>query len=434
MNAAFNPKATQSMMSHADGGAPAAPSEEAPTGGGGAAADEAALLVNNASIPSAVSRERRRTAADKAQRLISDVCGDMPDAARIIGCGKIRHQAAGVVVKQAPEGYAFASGVTTCGSLWGCISCSYKIRAKRAADIAAAIRAQIGRGGGVLFATLTISHRNGELLEDLWDLIGDGWSYMTSGAAWQDFKATYGLVGFVRSVEVTHGVNGWHPHIHVVFFLDQPLTQFSDEEKFFGFRRFIRDRWIHRFARKHGRDVSQEIGVRVDPVKSDDATTVGMYTTKVGYELAMADTKIGRTEGQRHPFAIAKDAADTGDMADVRLLREWIRQSKGRKCITWSTGLREDLLGGHERTDEELAAEETEGEAKALVHADVWRQIIARRDAARSRFLLAFENGGDHTSAAAFLAGIGIRVELDQQGSLPLLRPPNNNQQVKGNT
>lgn len=258
---------------------------------------------------------------------------------------------------------------------------------------------------------------------------------MTSGNAWQNFKADYGLYGFIRSVEGTHGGNGWHPHIHVLFFLDKPLTQFSDEEKFFGFRRFVRARWIHRFAKKHGRDVSQEIGVRIDPVKPDDATTVGMYCTKVGYELAMADTKIGRSEGQRHPFAIAKDVADNGDVADVNLLREWVRESKGRKCITWSVGLRESLIGGEDKTDEELAAEETEGETRAVVHADIWRRIISRRDAARSRFLMSFENGGNHHAALKFLAGLGIRVELDQQGSLPLLRPPNKpNHQLKGNT
>lgn len=433
MSAAFNQTTPTSLMSNADGGAPAAPSEEAPSGGGGAAADDQALLVNNASIPSAVSRERRRTAADRAQRLIGDVCGDMPDAARIISCGKTRHQAAGVVVKQAPEGYAFASGVTTCGSVWGCINCSYKIRAKRAAEITLAIQHHHQTGGGVLFATLTISHKTGERLEDLWDLIGDGWSHMTSGTAWQTFKHEHGLVGFIRSIEATHGRNGWHPHIHALLFLEQPLNQFNDEDRFFEVKRFIRQRWIQRFARKHNRDVSQEIGVTVEPVKPDDATTVGMYTTKVGYELAMADTKVGRAEGQRHPFAIAKDAADNGDMADVALLREWIRESKGRKCITWSVGLRDLLALAHERTDEELAGEETEGESKAVIHPDVWRQIVARRDAARSRFLMAFENGGNHRTAVNFLASIGITVELDQHGSLPLLRPPSNNQQ-KGTT
>ena len=52
-------------------------------------------------------------------------------------------------------------------------------------------------------------------------------------------------------------------------------------------------------ADKHGRTMSEEFGIRVDPVKADEADGSGQYLTKVGYELAMADIKIGRDEGHR---------------------------------------------------------------------------------------------------------------------------------------
>ncbi len=74
----------------------------------------------------------------------------------------------------------------------------------------------------------------------------------------------------------------------------------------------FQERWIHRFSSKWGRDVSQEFGLDTIPVKPDGTKCVGRYVSKVGYELALADNKLGRSECQRHPVAIAYGAAETG--------------------------------------------------------------------------------------------------------------------------
>ena len=50
----------------------------------------------------------------------------------------------------------------------------------------------------------------------------------------------------------------------------------------------------------------------------------------------MADTKIGRDDGHRTPFAIMHDAAETGDMADIALMREWVTASYRKHSISWS--------------------------------------------------------------------------------------------------
>ena len=348
----------------------------------------------------------------------------MPEAARIIQCGRAIRSRLGVVVKQSNDGYVYASGLVTCASIWACLACSYKIRSKRARQVAFAVAAHLAAGGGVLFGTFTMSHERGERLDLVWTVLSDGWAFMTAGRQWVDFRADFGLVGTIKTVEVTHGVSGWHPHLHVLFFVDAPMNDFDREDDYREFRRRIRERWIRRLSKKHGRNVSEEFGTRFDPVKADESDKIGIYCTKVGYELAMADSKIGRSEGQRHPFAIAHDAANNGDKADVMLLREWIASSKGKRSIQWSgEQIKAYAKGEIERSDQDLAEEEQIGDTSLLVvDPHLWRRVIGHSINARTDFLQVFENGGDTFDALYFLAELGITAEISEDGPLATMR------------
>ncbi len=410
-----------------DGGAPAASSEEAQAGGGGVAADERRpLVISRSTLPATPSdaRRQRRRASARAQKLIAQQCSDLEAAARIVQCGRVVRSRSGVVVKRTADGYVYGSGLVTCGSPWSCLSCSYKVRSKRARQVATAVAAHVALGGGVLFGTFTMSHERGEPLDRTWSILSDGWKYMTSGRQWVEFKETFGLVGTIKTVEVTHGLNGWHPHLHVLFFVDAPMNDFDREHDYRQFRASLRERWIRRFAMKHKRDVSQEFGTRFDPVKADESDKIGIYCTKVGYELAMADQKIGRSEGQRHPFAIAHDAAEYGDKADVMLLREWITASKGKRSIHWSGAqLKSYVAEDIDKSDQELAEEEQVGDESLLVvDRDLWRQLVSAETSARSEFLQLFEDGGDTFDALYFLAELGITAEIAEDGPLAMLR------------
>ena len=414
--------------------------------GGGAEArrQDLVMIANNSSgdnrgqqgsAPASDSRRerhQRRIAMDRSQRLLSETCEYLPAAKRLIRCGRTIRSKDGVKVKRGCDGNVFTSGLSTCGSVWSCPSCSFKIRVKRALEIALAIVVHLARGGGVLFMTFTMSHERGEELGDVWDILTDGWSYMTSGEQWQAIKERFGVVGWIKSTEVTHGRNGWHPHLHVLVFTERPLSPLDSSDDYWNLRIALRERWIHRFSSKWGRDVSHEFGLDTIPVKPDESSGIGQYVTKVGFELALADRKIGRSEGQRHPFAIARDAAETGDVADINLFREWITASKRRKCITWSKGLRADLLGTVEQSDEELAAEETPGEDLAEITPALWALIIVRRDGAKAQMLNGFEAGGLRRGVRV-LEDLGLCVEVDTDRPVPLLRPgePPTNHQAK---
>jgi hypothetical protein len=317
------------------------------------------------------------------------------------------------------------AGLQTCGSVWSCISCYFKVRSKRAAEINAVVAAHLAAGGGVLHCVITMPHRAGEALADLWSILSDCWEHVTSGGVWKKLKADHAIEGYIRATEATHSWgSGWHPHCHVLLFVDRPMSPLENEEQFYALRAAIRNRWCKRMKEKHGRIVSEEFGIRVDPVKPDDADGSGEYLTKVGYELAMSDNKIGREEGHRTPFAIAHDASETGDKADVDLFREWVVASHRKRSITWSQGLRERYGLGPERSDEELAAEDAGGEAVAEIDRDLWREIANRRDGRRSQLLTAFETDDGRSgidAAVRFLTDLGLAVVVDEAGPIPVI-------------
>ena len=167
------------------------------------------------------------------------------------------------------------------------------------------------------------------------------------------------------------------------------------------------------------------VGVDLRPVKADDADGVGMYCTKAGYEVAMADGKEGRTRTSRHPFAIAYDAVETGDTAAIALFRDWIEGSHDRKMWSWSQGLRKQLGLAAEKSDEELAneAEETIGRV-CTVSKKLWRQIARTRYGLRAAFLTALDQGPDGLDEAVALLlmhGLDVTVQTRSPGDPPRL-------------
>ena len=363
----------------------------------------------------------RRLIADRARALIAETCGDMAEAVKLRNCGlHLRFGLHDVAVERHPDGYAYTTGLQTCGSVWACPICSFKIRMKRATELAVAIAIHRSRGGSVFLLTLTTQHTWGEALGSVWSDVQDVWAFITSHYRYRKLKEELGM-GFVRTIEVMHGHNGWHPHLHILLFTDVPVDRFDDAPVFDRIAKTFHDLWVRRMVEHHGRDVRSSYGVDLRPVKDDGADGVGMYCTKAGYEVAMADGKEGRTRTSRHPFAIAYDAVETGDTADIALFREWVRGSHGRHMWSWSQGLRQKLGLGDEKTDEELAAETDETiERVCTISPRLWKQIVMTRIGLRAQFLSILDDEGDRLDdAIELLASHSLLVVVEQRSSGP---------------
>jgi hypothetical protein len=281
-----------------------------------------------------------------------------------------------------PAGYA---GVERCSSIWACPHCSAVIRAGRAAEIEHAVKEHQKTAGEVLFFTGTVRHHRGDELGTTLDAVLVGWKKMLQSRGWARLKKVYGLSGYVRAIEVTHGTNSWHPHAHALLFLDEPVPAECWDE----LRGLLFELWSDSVV-KAGAKRPTEKGLdlrRLDGdgrilsaylAKVQDEKKGRTSTWGVGAEMSRSDVKRGRT-GSVSPFELLDDDC-SGYSEDERgrLWREYYGATKGRRAITWSRGLKKRYDVG-ERTDEEI---QDDAESTILVwrtHADCYREVLRVR-------------------------------------------------------
>lgn len=259
-----------------------------------------------------------------------------------------------------PAGF---SGVERCGSIWSCPHCSAVIRAGRAVEIEQAVKYhQETVGGSVLFFTGTLRHHQGDKLEVTMDAILEGWRRLTAGRPWKRIKEKYQVSGYIRSIEVTLGRHSWHPHAHVLMFLDSDISPDQLEE----LRPVLYETWARSVERAGGKRPTAR-GLDLQKLDSD-GKLLARYLAKVqdekqgwsvGAEMARSDVKSGRGSSIT-PFQLLDDHPDYDEQQRARLWREYYQVSKGRRAITWSRGLKERCCIG-EVTDADIldAAEST---------------------------------------------------------------------------
>lgn len=251
-----------------------------------------------------------------------------------------------------PAGY---SGIERCGSIWACPHCAAVIRAGRAAEIEQAVKYHQETGGSVVFFTGTLRHHQGDQLEVTMDAILEGWRKLTAGRPWKRIKEKYQVSGYIRSIEVTYGGNGWHPHAHVLLFLDADINADQVEE----LRPTLYELWARAVERAGGKPPTER-GLDLQKL-DDDGKLLAKYLAKVqdekqgwsvGAEMTRADVKQGRG-GSITPFQLLDDHPDYDEQERARLWREFYQVSKGRRAITWSRGLKARCLIG-EVTDADI--------------------------------------------------------------------------------
>ncbi len=249
---------------------------------------------------------------------------------------------------------AHVSGIGRCSSPWACPICAPVVREGRAREIDEALGNALRAGMSALLLTLTIQHGRRDPLEVTFERVRAGHRATHSGCVWKKLEGALGYVGAIRAWEITHGLNGWHPHAHEVLIFEGALgpEDVGAVEAHFT-------RVYGRSLAKHGLRLHPVHGVDVRPVQA--AGELAGYLTKVeggwgtGLELARSDLKRGR-RGGRSPFELLADASE-GDVRALGLWLEYERATKGKRAISWSPGLRKRLKGEEaEQTDEELAA------------------------------------------------------------------------------
>lgn len=287
-----------------------------------------------------------------------------------------RHNAPKIVLQ---NGVAHVAGTQRCGSVWHCPICAPKIRQARAEELDVVLREWLdGRDdGSVQLWTLTQPHTNGEPLAMLRATIKAAWRQICSGRAWQGTRERFGISYQVTALDVTHGPNGWHPHLHVLVLTE---TKCSDEQ-IKELHAYVLKQWTKVLASRKRATPHPIHGVQIERARS--RKDIGKYLCQVigetdddsrawgvAQETVRTDLKQSQHPGHRTPWQILQSIRDlratSGEWSDVQekhdqkniaLWHEYEIAMTGARAVSFSKGLRAAVGLDAEKSDEELALE-----------------------------------------------------------------------------
>jgi hypothetical protein len=258
-------------------------------------------------------------------------------------------------------------GVTTCKSVWTCPTCSARICAVRQAELSEGMKYWIDQGGYVFLMTLTFPHDNGEALSEILPAFAKATTHFKNSKTYKRILAKGMRKGSVSSLEVTRGErSGWHPHRHdLVFCKPETFGEVTEGEKGKLMSRLI-DELKHQWylsLRKAGlceqHEMSDVLAYGLDVRGGQYAAE---YVAKFGKEqkwglsreVTMHAAKVGTDNKGAHPFQLLA-WAEQGDGAAVEQFREYAEAFEGKRMMSWSKGLKKELTGRDETSDEEAA-------------------------------------------------------------------------------
>lgn len=314
-------------------------------------------------------------------------------------------------IKLGSEGACW-SGLISCGSVWMCPVCASKIAAERQAEVRAAIERGQAEGLAVYMATFTVPHHAFQACADLVRNVALRFTETIAGAPWQRAKEAAAFVGAIRSLELTHGGKGWHPHLHVLFLIEGGA---ETAERAADLARFLFTRWSARVARA-GLGECNEKAWKFE--RCDTPEQAGDYVSKWGpdWELTHGHLKEGK-QGGRSPWRILADYAERADAQDAALLIEYAEALKGHRQLTWSKGLKARFKIGE--LEDGALAEKDPDDAKPIVevHQDAVR-LLCKSRGAMVRALEVLETDGVN-GLLVFLTKLGVNTRADVRLVVP---------------
>ena len=253
------------------------------------------------------------------------------------------------------KGYAAFSGVKTCKSRWGCWRCSRMHTLTAVKEHVAACKEHEREypESSKLMWTGTLRHGVENKLGVMCKTITKSWTGMISG--WQKKKLErYGFLGAARVVDVTHGCNGYHPHIHAILYFDRKLT----EEEMGEVYEILYGKWAKEIEKAgYGRPLRErcvlEEARSAEDVSSYMARSMGLGTYFAGVREVVSTMGKKAKAGHRTIGQIYKDAALNGEPGDVDLVHEIEEEMRSVHVLTKTKYVKELIKRGTERVAEE---------------------------------------------------------------------------------
>ena len=320
-----------------------------------------------------------------------------------------------VALARTQAGRARVTGVHACGSVHECPVCRQRITSQRALEIQHAVQTHRERGGFVLLVTHTVRHTEYDddaIIRD----VPKTWTAMRKTRRYRDWWKALGIgqhddgrvrCQYVRGLEVTHGARGWHPHLHVLVFVDAlPPGARAMARARTELSRMWGDAVAECMGEKHRPSMRRGVDVQLCEGSADG---VGSYLSKLGLEVASDVYKQG---AGLSPLQVLERARD-GSEAHRALWRRYARTILGMRQLTWSLGTRRALGMPEDVEDEDLARERPDADDEVVLQipSRVWASMLAHRVGLVSE-LMNITQTSESAVEARMLAWLSIRREL----------------------
>lgn len=254
-------------------------------------------------------------------------------------------------------------GLQTCGSVWACPCCSFRISQTRKEEMNKLLRWARGQGLQLTMLTLTARHGRDDALDELLAGMKDAKQRWARHRAYRNLKPK--MVGSVTATEVTGGgVHGWHPHFHVILVTEWD-TDLSP----------LRDAWL---ASLRGAGL-EGTGAGWD-MRSANETAKYIAKWGAAEELALSGEKKGRSS--MTPAQMLAASCDDGDRHAGMLWAEYASVFRGRRQLVWSRGLKAlaeiDVVDDEEAAKDKAQDDQVETGRANIRHA-LWVEAVASR-------------------------------------------------------
>lgn len=301
------------------------------------------------------------------------------DQARTCWCSRSMKREAGTVSVYRNEDGSGTSltGLNRCGNIWTCPVCAAKVAEARRAELSAGLVSHLGNGGGAYLITLTFPHEADHPMSELIERFTKARQRLQNSRAWKAAMTDAGRIGSVASLEVTISQeNGWHPHLHMLVFADrqgfdegEPVNDAGDLDSYtIG---VLKRTWTNILLKTGLGDASKITHMMQHALNVRGGDQAAEYIAKYGRderwgqssEMTRHYTKqgsAGERDGLLHftPFQLLTWAGNGDEWATAKFI-EYSAAIEGKRAVTWSPGLKKSLGVGDDRTDEEIAADDS---------------------------------------------------------------------------
>jgi len=339
---------------------------------------------------------------------------------RISYCGYSLHSNTNQPVQlcKSTKGNLFFNGLANCGSYWRCPVCALKISESKKELLTDLISSHIENKNTIGFLTLTIRHNRNDTLKKSIDKLLNNFNKFQNQRFFSRNKKDFNYLGMVKTLEVTFSFdNGWHPHLHVLFFYNN-----SNSKTIENFQKQFIKNW------SNFRDNDSLLKAQNQQIISS-VTDLANYVAKYDISSEMTKGQIKGSKGLTPFTALAKLALnDYEDIQEKRLLygvySSYVEYTQGRAFVFISKAIRtqyKDIIELKDKTDEEIVNNVEIDEILLKISTTVWK-LISKNDLQPLVLNKYKENGidGVYNLLTFFKDFKLLSVELDKN-QIPLL-------------